>query len=450
MRLPDSLSVLRHRDFRIYWVGQAISLVGTWMQLMAQNWVVTSMSPSATVLGLLSVTGTFPMLVLGLKAGSIADRFDKRRILIATQVAMMLLAFVFAAAVFSGRLQLWHVFGFALLLGTAAAFDLPASQAFAPELVDRAQIPKAVAMIQAIFHGGRLVGPALAGLLIQRFGEGSAFVANGLSFVAVIVSLMMIGRARQADAARAGAPAGARGGGPPRGAGGIREGISYVMKDVTSRALLLLMAVNMALVFPFLAVLMAYYAKHVIGAGASGMGSIMSASGLGAMTGAFTLIASSSGSWRTRLWIGVLGMAAVVVALAYNRSLPLAVGLCTVLSFCSAMMLGTVTQTVQDRVPPELRGRVMALFAMAFTAVLPFSALALSALSDVVGYRRMMAACALLFGAIGSVLLVQMGRALAAAPGGPAGPVEPVAPVAPVVPAGAGAVSEARASLEDR
>src|SRR5512144_1689560 len=138
VKLPGSLQVLRNRDFRVYWFGQAISLTGTWMQVMAQGWVVTSLSKSASVLGALNVTSTFPMLTLAMVGGALADRMEKRRILLVTQFLMMFLAFVFAALVFSGRLVLWQIFVMAGLLGTVAAFDLPAAQAFPPELVQPA------------------------------------------------------------------------------------------------------------------------------------------------------------------------------------------------------------------------------------------------------------------------------------------------------------------------
>ena len=160
MRLPPSLSPLGRRDFRIYWIGQLISLVGTWMQAMAQGWVVTELSASAQVIGVLGLVSSLPLLFLSLTAGSVADRYEKRKILIFTQLGLMFLAFAFAALTYSGEIALWNVFLVATLLGVVTAFDLPASQALPPERDDPPEISKAVALMQPIFHGARLIGPA--------------------------------------------------------------------------------------------------------------------------------------------------------------------------------------------------------------------------------------------------------------------------------------------------
>jgi MFS family permease len=358
---------------------------------------MTRLSASASALGLLTLTSSLPMIALGMKGGELADRFEKRRILILTQFLLMLLAFALSALVWSGALRLGHLYAFALLSGVALAFDLPASQAFAPELVVPAQIPQAIGMMQAIFHGGRLVGPAIAGVLIQRFGEGSAFFANGVSFLAVIGSLLAI------------APSGPAKKGRSRG-GGLGEGLRYVGQDTITRSLLTLVVLCMALAFPFLVVLMAFYVRYVLRAGVSGMGTMMSASGLGAMAGAILLVFVGPSSWRIRLWLGVLGIAVAVASLAVTTRLAVAACLSLLLSFATSQLLGTTNQTIQIRVPPALRGRVMALYGIAFTSVMPLSGLLLSLLADATGLVRLMKICAVLFATFGTVLLVQLGR----------------------------------------
>src|SRR5262245_35699201 len=165
MNLPKALSAFRHRDFRVYWAGQAVSLTGTWMQQMAQSWVLASLSLNARDLGLSALIGSMPVLLLSLKAGELADRLDKRRILIVTQLGMMVLAFAFAGLIHSGKLSVGLVFVMSGLLGVVAAFDLPAAQALPPELVSPREIGGAVALMQQIFHGARLVGPGIAGVL---------------------------------------------------------------------------------------------------------------------------------------------------------------------------------------------------------------------------------------------------------------------------------------------
>ena len=307
MKLPASLTVLKNRDFRLYWFGQGISLTGTWMQVMAQGWVVTSMTKAAWVLGALNVTSTFPILALSMQGGVVADRFEKRRVLIATQVAMMLLAFFFAALVFSGRIALWHIFTMAFLIGLATAFDFPAAQAFPPELVQPTEIPKAVALMQSIFHGSRLVGPAVAGILVGRFGEGSAFLANGFSFIAVIFTLLLIHDRNQ------------RGGSGKR-TGGMKEGFRYVKSDPTALGLIELTALTTTFVFPFLIVLMLYFVRHVLRESAEGMGLIMSFSGLGSLIGALVLLFGDTTTFKRWLMGGVNGIGVGLWGLSISHS----------------------------------------------------------------------------------------------------------------------------------
>ena len=384
MALPRSLSALGRRDFRIYWCGQAISLVGTWMQVMAQGWVVTDLTNDAFVLGLLNAAGSLPILLLSLKGGELADRIEKRRVLIVTQIVMMLLAFGFAAVVYAGRLSLWPVFAFAVLLGITTAFDLPAAQAMPPELVEPAEIPNAVALMQAIFHAARLVGPALAGVLIARLGRGSAFVANGLSFLAVIFTLTII-----SPRAPGAAAAGKRRGGPgrgPGGASGIGEGLAYVKSDVATRSLLALTALTTGLVFPFLAVMMVYYVRYALGTDdARVLGILMSTSGLGSLLGAGAILSGSAASRRSWLLAGVVGVFLGLTGLSLARGIHVVVPCAALLAFSVSSLMGRNAQMVQERVPGELRGRVMGIYSIAFTGVMPFAALFWSWLVDRLG-----------------------------------------------------------------
>src|SRR5438034_867022 len=183
------LRVLRHREFAIFWGGQSISLIGTWMQAFAQGWVVTSLTTSAFALGLVNFASSIPTLVLMPFGGVAADRMDRRRILVWTQWAMLLLALAMAVLVQTHRLQLWHVYVIALLLGIATAYDLPAYQSFYPQLVERDDLPQAISLNQAAFHGSRIIGPAAASAVVALWGTAAAFFANAASFVAVIISL---------------------------------------------------------------------------------------------------------------------------------------------------------------------------------------------------------------------------------------------------------------------
>ena len=405
MPLPESLRPFRSRSFRIYWAGQAISLIGTWMQQMAQGWVVTRLTSNAWIVGAVAVAGTLPMALLGLVGGQLADKRSRRNILIATQTALMILAFGLGALAYARALGLWHLFVLSGLLGVAAAFDLPAAQAFAPDLVPPEDIPRAIALVQSIFHGSRLIGPAIAGLLIARFGEGSAFIANGLSFLAVIGSLLVIPRddpKTRAGGARRGASAGA--------------GLGYVRTDPVTRVLLPLIVLCMLFAFPFLVVLMAYYARYVIHSGASGMGSIMSASGFGSLVGSVGLVILGARAWRARIAAGVIWIGGALTGLGLAQELRSAMLFTMALSFGISMMLGTSMQVVQRRVPNEIRGRVMALFGIAMTSVMPLSGFALSATADTVGLQRLMLGCAVAFTVSAGALAMRIPAAVAPAP----------------------------------
>lgn len=402
MRLPRALSALRHRDFRIYWAGQAVSLTGTWMQQMAQSWVLAGLTTSAGDLGLSALIGSAPILLLSLKAGELADRLDKRRILIATQIGMMVLAFVFATFVFTDRISVGFIFVMAGLLGLVTAFDLPAAQALPAELVAPPEIGGAVALMQQIFHGARLVGPAIAGLLIARFGNGAAFMANGLSFVAVILSLVAL----QPKEKRAGAAIR-----PPSGS--FLAGLSYVRQHRLIRSLILLAALTTGAVFPFIAVLMAYYVRRVMKTeDAAVMGSLMSMSGLGSLLGATAILWGSSRSRRYWLAAGILGVSAALFGMARFPVVSVVAPLVGVLSFSVSSLMGRISQTVQELAPPELRGRVMGVFSIAFSGVMPLASLSISALSDRLGYPTLMMGASLVFLTLGLALVTHVWRPL--------------------------------------
>jgi MFS family permease len=384
----------------VYWTGQLVSLVGTWMQQMAMGWVVTRLTSRAVVLGALALVGALPMATLAFQGGQLADRASRRNILLVTQAIMGVLALALSGLAFSGHLALPWVFFFSLLLGVATAFDLPAAQAFAPELVAPADIPRAVALMQAIFHGSRLIGPALAGMAIERWGEGSAFLANGFSFLAVIGSLLAIAPRRPGAASR--------GAGGSRG--GMGEGIAYLKSDAVVRRLLVLVFACMVFAFPFMVSLMSYYARYILHADAAQMGRIMSTSGLGAATGSVLLVFIGARAWRYRIGAGAVLITIGIIGLSFARTPGTATAFVASVSAGTSFYMGTTMQVVQQRVPNAVRGRVMALFMMGMMAVMPVSSLGLSAIADLVGMARLMLGCGSLFGAIAAGLVLTLPR----------------------------------------
>jgi MFS family permease len=388
------LRVLRHREFAIFWAGQAISLVGTWMQAFAQGWVVTNMTTSAFALGLVNFCSSIPTLVLMPFGGVTADRLERRRILMVTQWTMMVLAAVMGVLVAIHRLQLWHVYLIALLLGIATAYDLPAYQAFYPELIEREDLPQAISLNQATFNGSRILGPAAASAVVALWGTAAAFFANAASFLAVIVSLGLIRpRPRPAGAGRASVW------------DMMREGIAYVRDRPRVQALLGITGITTLFVFPNMAVLTPFYALHVLQVGAAGLGLMMSMSGTGALIGSILLLTVPAESRVGRIALAAATILVTLSILAWSRHLWLSASAVAFQSMAISTSLGLASIIVQEMVPDALRGRVMSLYSLMFTGVMPFSSLLITTMADALGMRHELQISAVLYAMMASVLL---------------------------------------------
>src|ERR671918_1425982 len=243
-----SLELLRQGPFRRYIIGSLISDSGTWMQMMAQSWVMSGLTNKAILLGLVNFAAGLPALVLAPVAGSLADRLDKRKILVATQVAQIIFAIALGLLVMSGRVQIWQIVLFALLLGIAFSYEMPAISALVPELVKKDEIATAIALDRSVFHGSRLVGPSLAGLFVAWWGAASAFFCNAVSFVALIISMLLLpprakGTAEEEEQRRS----------------GFMEGLRYVRTDRTILSMIMLIALTTIFVFPVISVMLPLY-----------------------------------------------------------------------------------------------------------------------------------------------------------------------------------------------
>jgi len=392
------LRALQNREFALFWSGQAVSQTGTWMQQFAQGWVVTTLAQSALALASVNLAASIPTLILMPFGGVTADRMERRRILLITQWAMAVLAVLMGALVLSGRLQLWHIWLIALLLGLATAFDLPAYQSFYPQLVAKEDLPQAIALNQATFNGSRIIGPALAAWFVARWGMAAAFFANGASFFAVIGSLLLI------------RPRAAATNGSSNTRKFMAEGLQYVRKQPHLLALFGLTAITTMFVFPNVSILMPYYAKHVLQVGPGALGAIMAVSGAGAFLGAACLLAlprSARIGWiMSALMVNTLSL----FMLAWSRHLGLTIAAVAILALGIASSLGVASTMVQESVQDVLRGRVMSLYSLAFTGVMPFAALAIARLADVTGMRRELLLAAVLYGICGMLLLPMLRR----------------------------------------
>ena len=379
-RLTGSRGVtaFQHRNYRLFFSGQLISLVGTWMQQVAQAWLVLQLTGDPIWLGIVAAAQFLPVMVLGLFAGVAADALPKRRVLIGTQVAMMILAAVLATLVITEVVQVWMIVGLAFLLGIANAVDMPVRQSFFVELVGREDVGHAVALNSAMFNGARVVGPAAAGLAIGAFGVAAAFIINALSFLAVIVGLHLINELELQVGARIARPTSAR-----AVVQNLAEGLGYVRR--TPMVLLAVVVVGtVATVGMNFGVLIPAFALHELHSDATGYGFLMAASGVGSLLAALRLV--FGGRPRPiRLAIGALILGVASVALAASRVFPLSLALMVVIGFGSIFMSATGNTTIQLAVPDHLRGRVMSVYTTVFSASIPIGGLAMGAVASGLG-----------------------------------------------------------------
>ncbi|GAB2854199.1 MFS transporter [Hymenobacter ruber] len=400
---------LQHRNFRLYYAGQSVSLIGTWMQRLAVSWLVYNATHSAFLLGLVSFCGQIPTLLLSPYGGTVADRYSRYRVLLITQVASLVQATVLAWLVLSGHYHTWAVAGLSLLLGTINAFDIPARQSLIVELVDdRAHLPNAIALNSTMVNLARLVGPAVAGLLLARFGEGPCFVVNAVSFVAVVASLLLMRMApRPVRPHRPGAWE------------GLREGWAYLRQAPALRRQILLMAGISFCVMPF-GTLLPVFAKDVFHGAAGTFGWLNSLSGLGSLVGAFYLASRPAENRRPQLiTYAALVFCASIVAFALSPVLGLALVFITLSGTGMMMFIAGTNTAIQTNVDDHMRGRVLSYYVMAFQGIQPLGALLVGWLARHIGAPHTV----LLQGAAGLVVALafwQQGRRSAAAEKKPA------------------------------
>lgn len=416
MALPAGLRALGHRDFRLFWCGQLVSLIGTWMQSVGQAWLVLELTNSPFRLGLIGALQFGPILLFSFLSGAISDRVRKRRLLLGTQAALMLQAFTLAALVWSGHVQFWHVAVLAALYGLATTLDMPSRQAFVAHLVPRGDLMNAIALNSAVFNGARVVGPAMAGLLVARYGTAAAFLMNGASFIAVLTALAAI--------RTEGAPS------PRRGVGlraEIGEGVRYAAG--TQRvALVMALLTVMGLFVVNMNVLVPLIARDVLHEGAHGFGLLMAALGVGAVAGALAVAALSVRRPPLALVVGsALAAAALVLVLSTARHFGLTATVLVALGFAQIVFMTSCNTTVQIAVPDELRGRVMGLYALVFAGMTPIGALIMGTVAEHWGVSR---ACAV-GGAAGLVLILALTAAWRRWYPAPAAPPPSSTPPAP-------------------
>ena len=396
---------MRHGAFRRYIIGSAISDTGTWMQVMAQGYVMSTLTTKALWLGMANLAAGLPMLALTMIGGSAADRFDKRKILLITQFVQIALAIGIGLLVMSGKIQIWHILGFAAVLGISNSFEMPTLSALVPELVGRNEIQSGIAIDRSVFHGSRVLGPTFGGILISAWGTASAFFANALSFVALVIALFTLPPRPKTSAEE-----------EEKRTSGIKDGFVHVAHDVPSRAMLVLIATQSVCIFPIITVMMPLYVRLILGLGADRLGFLMGASAIGSLVGSIFLIGLPREK-RVPLMIAcAAAVSGAIFGLSRGPSFYIATGLLVMNSLGLATNFGLASTIVQERAPDYLRGRVSAVFMLSFVGLMPIAGLGVTSLSDFIGMRTALAIAAALYGAITIFVLVRV-RKQCAEPG---------------------------------
>lgn len=359
----ETFAALRHRNYRLWFIGQLVSLVGTWMQTTAQAYLLYQLTNSPLYLGLVGFASGAPSWLFMLYGGLVADRMSRRTLLIITQTTMMLLAFILAGLAFLGLVQPWHIIVLAFLLGTANAFDAPARQSFVLEMVSREDLTNAIALNSTMFNSATAVGPAVAGGIYAWLGPAWCFTFNGVSFIAVIVALAMMRIAPVPRVVRSNSAW-----------EDIRSGIHFVISDRVVRTIIINLGVISLFGMSF-ATLIPAWAVDVLHGDAATNGFLQSARGVGALLGALMIAVLGSYSLRGRLWTtGSFIFPGMLFVLTITHSLPLSLLALLAVGWGVMIVFNTSNSLVQTRVPDELRGRVMGIYTLVFFGSAPIGA----------------------------------------------------------------------------
>ncbi len=409
MNWPHALRSLAHRDLRLFLTGQAVSTIGTWMQSVAQAWLVYRLTRSAEMLGVISFLGQVPTFLFGLYAGSLADRLPRRTIVLATQINATVQAALLAAITLGGWVRPWHVIVLAFMLGLTWAFEMPARHALIGEL-GGVDMPNALALNSTVFNASRLVGPAVAGFVVAAVGEGWCFAINAVSFAGTIYALLIMRDGRSLSQS-----------GREKAADG---GIRYALRTPLVRALLALLATSSFFAMSY-ATLLPIFAAEILGGGPALLGGLHAAAGLGAFAAALTLLGRKGVEGLYR-WVptgaALLGGGLTLMSLSRHPLLSQAAMVATGFGFIT-QIVGTTT-LLQHLTPPELRGRVMGLFSTLFVGVAPFGALAAGLFAHRIGAPLTMGAGAAVVLLGGVAFHLSLAR-LRGYPGAPCPPPSP-------------------------
>jgi MFS family permease len=365
----------KSRNYSLYFTGQSISLIGTWMQKTAVSWVVYTLTHSTFMLGLTLFASLFPSFLFSLIGGVVSDRYNRYRVLLTTQIASLIQALLLATLILFKHYAIWEILGLSVILGIINAFDVPARQSLVYEMVDdKADLPNALALNSSMVNLSRIIGPGIAGIVLEKVGDGACFLLNALSFVAVIVSLLMMKL-----------PAYIKKTHTKNVFVELKEGWTYIKHTPSIAFVLIMLALVSLMVLPF-STLIPYYAKDVFNGTASTFGVIDSFIGLGAFSGAIFLASQKTGTdLKKILFINTLVFGAGLILFSHEHNYPLALFFVTIAGFGMMSQITVSNTLIQTTVAPEMRGRVISFYALAFFGMQPLGGLLVGSISKWIG-----------------------------------------------------------------
>lgn len=379
-----TFAAFRHRNYRLFFTGQLVSVIGTWMQQVAIGWLVYQLSNSALTLGVVRFVSALPITLLTLVGGAVADRMEKRRVVVVTESIAMVLAFALTGLVYFGAIKIWQIAVLAVLEGITDAFDIPARQSFVVEMVGKDDLMNAIALNSSLFNGARVFGPALAGVLIGIVGVAGCLFFNGISYFAIVAAYLMMRLPVTLQRAEH----------KPMWHETL-DALRYVAGNRILRAIMLLVTIVSLFGWPY-SVLLPVFARDILHVQASGYGFLMAANGVGALVGALTLASLGDSPHKRKLFYGGLfGFCGMLVVFALSKVYWLSAASLACSGFFMIIFFATANTSVQTRVPDELRGRVMGIYSLAFLGLTPFGSLLAGAMA-----HAFSAAFAVVFGAM--------------------------------------------------
>ena len=390
-----TFTALRHRNFRLFFIGQSISLIGTWMHSLAQGWLVLKLTDSPFYLSFVQAIGSLPILFLSLLGGVVADRVVKRNLLLVTQTLSMALALVLAVLTTAGVVAPWHVVLIAGILGVVNTFDIPGRQSFIIEMVGKEDLMNGIALNSAVFNGARIVGPTIAGLLIGFAGIAACFYVNAASYIAIIAGLLMM-RFEERPARREASPLFKE----------LREGLGYVWHDPQVLSFIIMVAITSLFAIPYIA-LTPVFARDVLHIGAKGLGVMMGSAGAGALLGALSIASLGKSHAKGKMaYFSAYLSAFALLGFSFSRTPALSCALLVFVGWGMISQLATVNTLIQADVPDSLRGRVMSLYTLVFLGFTPIGNIIVGAAAHYIGTPLSVALSSLICIATYTVLLV--------------------------------------------